>query len=151
VDRLYSSKGIYFGLDYAVVSEDDKYQRLSKSEINDLHIGDTYIATKKESIKSAFFMGLIAIPFGSFMIWFVWVRVCGEVFVHTKMMQTIQKKRLHHHTKKRHNKFGRYMMEVLAVSLIITTIVIYSFIGRNVFYNINPVMTTQTQAEIMEK
>lgn len=151
IDRLYSSKGIYFGLDYAVVSEDEKYQRLSKSEINDLHIGDTYIATKKESIKSAFFMGLIAIPFGAFMIWFVWVLLSGEVFVNTKLMQTIQKKRLHHHTKKRHNKFGRYMMEVLAVSLIITTIVIYSFIGRNVFYKINPVMTTQTQAEIMEK
>src|SRR5699024_1240655 len=138
VDRLYSSEGISFGLDYAVVSEDDKYQRLSKSEINDLHIGDTYIATKKESIKSSFFMGLIAIPFGSSMIWFVWLLLSREIFVNTKMMQTIQKKRLQHHTKKRHNKFARYMMEVLAVRLIITTIVIYSFIGRNVFYNINP-------------
>src|SRR5699024_8738019 len=123
----------------------------SKSEINDLHIGDTYIATKKESIKSAFFMGLIAIPFGAFMIWFVWVLLSGEVFVNTKLMQTIQKKRLHHHTKKRNNKLGTYMMEVIAVSLINTTIVIYSFINKNVFYKINPVKTTQTQAEIMEK
>src|SRR5699024_3916307 len=132
VDRLYSSKGIYFGLDYAVVSEDEKYQRLSKSEINDLHIVDTYIATKKESIKSVFLMCLIVIAFGALMIWFVSLLLSGEVFVNTKLMQIIQKKRIHHHTKKRHNKFGRYMMEVLAVSLIITTIVIYSFISRNV-------------------
>lgn len=151
VDRLYSSKGIYFGLDYAVVSEDEKHQRLSKSEINDLHIGDTYIATKKESIKTAFFIGLIAIPFGAFMLWIAWVLLSEEVFVNTKLMQKIQKKRLHHHTKKKHNKFGKYMVEVLAVGFIITTIVIYSLIGRNVFYKINPIVSTPTQAEIMDK
>jgi len=151
VDRLYSSKGIYFGLDYSVVSEDEKHQGLSKSEINDLHIGDTYIATKKESIKTAFFMGVIAIPFGALMIWFAWVLLSEEVFENTKLMQKMQKKRLHHHTKKKHNKFGRYMMEVLAVGIIITTIVIYSLIGRNVFYKINPVLTTHTEAEIMDK
>src|SRR5688500_3349435 len=96
-------------------------------------------------------MGLIAIPFGAFMIWLVWELESGEVFVGTSVMPPVQERGLHHHPKKRHNKFGRYMMEVLAVSLIITTIVIYSFIGRNVFYKINPVMTTRTQAEIMEK
>src|SRR5699024_3208129 len=133
VDRLYSSKGIYFGLDYAVVLEDEKYQRLSKSKINDLHIDVTYIATKKESIKSAFFMCLIAISFLSLIILFVRLKLNEKLYINTKLKKKIQKKRLHHHTKKRHNKFGRYMMEVLAVSLIITTIVIYSFIGRNVF------------------
>src|SRR5699024_7232672 len=150
VDHKYSSKGLYFNLHYHVASEDGASPKVSKGKFSELQIGDTYIYSKENSIKDALLMGLIAIPFALFIIWFVWVLLSG-IFAQTRLIQWIHKKEEKISNNKKFATFAKYVGETVIVLMIVASVVIYSFVGRNIFYKINPIGKSLVQAEILDK
>lgn len=148
ISQKYSEKGLYFGPKHYVKLDNGSISKVSKKEIYELEIGDTYTITKTDSMKSALFAGSILFPFALFILWLDWL-IISSIYYETKFIQWIEKKQKNHERKL--TKIGKFIVEIIIVLFIMTTFVVTPFIGKNLFHKIVPIGKQETNAVVLEK
>ncbi|WP_080876098.1 DUF3592 domain-containing protein [Oceanobacillus timonensis] len=143
-----STKGLYMGPNYHVMMLNGDRYDVSKKEIYQLQIGDTYGTQKKSSIKTAILLGAILYPASILILWFVWGIFSG-LFPESRLVQWVYKKE--RENKKRLKDIGGMALKIGILLFIVICTVIYLFIGKNLFYKMNPMGKEEAMAEIIDK
>ncbi|GIO23034.1 hypothetical protein [Oceanobacillus sp. J11TS1] len=145
--QKYSTKGLYMGPSYHVKMLNGDGYDVSKKEMYQLQIGDTYGTQKNSSIKNAIKLGVILYPVSLFILWVAWLIFSGT-FPELKLVQWVYKKEEAHEGKLKYIK--EIAIKIIIPLFVVISMIIFALIGKNVFYKIYPVGKEEVMAEIVD-
>lgn len=149
VAAKYSEKGLYFGPQYFIESEDGIPSRVSKKEIDDLEIGDPYTVHRSGlSSRDLLLSGIIFLLGLSFFLFIIFSLV-STIFQETRLIKWLSNR--WETRKRRSRKIRPFLKKATTITVVVIITIPLLFIGKNLFYKVMPYGKTQVEAEIIDR
>lgn len=149
VVNKFSQKGLYFGPQYFVESEEGLPNRVSKKEIYNLQIGDTYtVYGDKLSPGDLLLGGIISLFFIGLVLFIIYI-LASTIFHDTKLFIWLEDRMKM--DGKWSKKLGKIVKKAAIIVIVAAMIMTILLIGKNAFFKVLPYGKTEVEAEIIDR